>query len=158
MRIRLTPTSPLHICAVHAHTQTDTHACTHPRFMARQYEGAQESQPAPGLAPPQLPSLAVTLPSPSLHSFLFPGLLLSTCVSFSYSPSSLCWLSAVSLCLFVSQSLFLSHWASLSYSPPPFPWTLHLSCLCCSSAQQFLGTSTATPEPQSNGKEKRGSA
>lgn len=119
MRIRLTPTSPLHICAVHAHTQTDTHACTHPRFMARQYEGAQESQPAPGLAPPQLPSLAVTLPSPSLHSFLFPGLLLSTCVSFSYSPSSLCWLSAVSLCLFVSQSLFLSHWASLSYSPPP---------------------------------------
>lgn len=144
----------------HTLRQTDTHACTHPRFMAHQYEGAQESQAAPGLAPPQLPSLAVTFPSPSLHSFLFPGLLLFSCVSFSYSPSSLCWLSAICqprpLCLSVTFSLSLGF--SILLPPTPFPWTLHLSCLCCSSAQQFLGTSTATPEPQSDGKEKRGSA
>lgn len=75
--------------------------------MTHQHEGAgaQESQPAPWPAPPQLSSLAVTFLSPSLHSvsrlpgwLFFPG--------FSHSPSSLCWLSANSQTLPLCQSFF----------------------------------------------------
>lgn len=111
--------------------QTDTHAHAHPRFMARQHEGAQESQAAPWLAPPQLSSLAVTFLSPSLRAFsLLPGSLLFPCVRFSHCLSSLCWLSATSqslpLCLSISSIV-------VSILHPPSPISLGVS-ICSASA------------------------
>ena len=63
----------------HTHTHTHTHMRVHERFLAQQCEGAQEGQPAPCLAPLQLPSLALTFLSPPLHSFSLLPALLSLC-------------------------------------------------------------------------------
>lgn len=89
------PPTPAHMCSacMHVDGQTDTSVCTHTDLWPIRRERAQESQPDPCPAPPQLPALAVTFLSLSLHSSsLLPLLLLSLC--FSHSPSWLCWLSA----------------------------------------------------------------
>lgn len=99
------------------------HAYT--RFMAQQCEGAQEGQAAPCLAPPQLPSLAMTFLSPSFHSPC--SQLCSLCVGFSYA---LCYagllLTLNSLCV----AVFFSFHLSVPFLPPLLlPWTLHLPVL-----------------------------
>lgn len=112
-------------CA-HARRWTDTHTCTHTRFIAPQHKGAQESQPAPWPAPPQLPSLTVTSFPVFISPFFFSAPSLAALVVWVSLTLPVCYaafLLLASLCLFYSHffSLIVLLFPSSCPSPPPSP-------------------------------------